>query len=304
MSRSPRPVVSHPSGPGALPASRANRFLLPREHGAWGMVSLPFLAGAIVAGGWANWRTLAALLAVFSVFLLRVPLLVLMRARAAANKYGEITAGKGASGANRLEIEHARFSLGLYALVAAMAGLYLAVSLPLALLLPLGGGAALLTLASLFFTVRNYQRHPALQILSVFALTSSTLVAYLSARGQLEAPAFWIWMLSAAHGSASVLVVRARLESLVANRKPGAASRNLWRHALEAQAGLWLLLGLFGAFGRPWLIIPFLPPMALHTWELWRLRSGRAAPIPLHRVGWMQLGASLAFSVLLIAVLR
>lgn len=36
---------------GAHPRTAASRLMIPREHGAWGLVSLPFLAGAVVAGG-------------------------------------------------------------------------------------------------------------------------------------------------------------------------------------------------------------------------------------------------------------
>lgn len=93
-------LLSQPRGPHtaeAPPRTAASRLMIPREHGAWGLISLPFLAGAVVAGGWANWPTLAALLAVFSVFLLRAPLLVLWRA---AEKH------------NRMEMENARVGPG------------------------------------------------------------------------------------------------------------------------------------------------------------------------------------------------
>src|SRR5580765_4478283 len=54
-------------------------FLLPREHGAWGMVALPFIAAAIVGGGWLSMATLAAALATLSIFMLRTPLAALWR---------------------------------------------------------------------------------------------------------------------------------------------------------------------------------------------------------------------------------
>ena len=36
---------------GTRPTTATSRFLMPREHGAWGLFSLPFLAGAVVARG-------------------------------------------------------------------------------------------------------------------------------------------------------------------------------------------------------------------------------------------------------------
>ncbi len=178
--------------------------------------------------------------------------------------------------------------------------------LPPVPLLLLGGGAALLTLAVLYFSVHNYQRHPALQIASVIGLTASSLLAYLAARGQLDGTAFWIWTRSAAHGSASVLVVRARLEAIVAARSSSPAGFPLThrRHALLAQTGILLLWGALAIGGKPWLILPFLPPLALHGWELAHLGSGKARRTSLRRVGYMQLGASVSFCFLLIAILR
>ena len=281
----------NPHAAGTRPRTAASRLLIPREHGAWGLVSLPFLAGAAVAGDWADWPALAALLAVFSVFLLRAPLLVLWRA--AGKHY-------------RAEIKDAQFSLGAYGLLTTVAGFYLLAHLPPVPLLLLGGGAALLTLAVLYFSVHNYQRHPALQIASVIGLTASSLLAYLVARGQLDGTAFWIWTLSAAHGSASVLVVRARLEAIVAAKSSSPAGFPLThgRHALLAQTGILLLWGALAIGGKPWLILPFLPPFALHGWELAHLGSGKARRTSLRRVGYMQLGASVSFCFLLIAILR
>ncbi|MBI1954809.1 MAG: YwiC-like family protein, partial [Acidobacteria bacterium] len=77
-------IPSPPVGEQAhQPPSPGWRLLVPREHGAWGMVSLPFLAGMLVAGDWLHWRTVAAALAVFSIFLLREPLLIFWRLRLA-----------------------------------------------------------------------------------------------------------------------------------------------------------------------------------------------------------------------------
>jgi hypothetical protein len=51
--------------------------MLPREHGAWGIVLLPFLAGALVAGSGPSKRVILGAAAALSCFLLREPLLFL-----------------------------------------------------------------------------------------------------------------------------------------------------------------------------------------------------------------------------------
>ena len=288
-----------------LPAAHSStglRLLLPREHGAWGMVALPFLAGAVVGGGWASIRVLAGLLAVFSVFLLREPLLFFWRQRVANRKYG-LRARPAAASDEDLR-RSARLSLLIYCSVGVIAGLYLAAQLSLVPLLLLGSGAALLTLVAAYLTVRNYQRHPILQIASAIGLTASSLLAFLAARGSWEAPAFWIWGLFAAHNIVSVLVVHARLETMIAARTSGPAPTTDRRNAWIAQSGIGLLLVVLAIGSHPWLMLPFLPPLTLHSWELWHFRPEKLHRLPMRRVGWMQLTASVAFCLLLIAVLR
>ena len=75
------------------------------------MVSLPFLAGALVAGNWATVRMVAAAVTVLSVFLLREPLLALWRLRVAANKYGSDAAASAANGSKLSERENSHLSL-------------------------------------------------------------------------------------------------------------------------------------------------------------------------------------------------
>ena len=280
------------------PEARARGLLLPREHGAWGIVILPFLAGAVVAGEWLAWRTLAALLTVLSVFSLRDSLIVLFRNR---------DAGKFAAPAV-VERETRSANLTLTVCLAGLAGGggVLLAALPAAPVLLLGSGGAVLLLASVFFTVRNAQRSMVAQLLGVAGLTSSSLVAYLAVRGHLETLAFAVWGMSAVHACASILVVRARLESIIAHRKPGSVPllRSFYRRAAGMQVALWSLLGAVAVAGNPWLLLPFLAPSALHWWELWQFWSGKGLRLSLQRVGLLQLGASLVFYCLLIAVLR
>ncbi len=277
---------------GASSITRSRRLLIPREHGAWGLVLLPFFVGAVVAGNWFQWRTMAAAVAVLSVFLLKEPLLLLLRSRSRSLPEDQR--------------ESAKFSLLVCGAAAAIAGIALLAVLPFLPLLVMGGNALVLVVLAVFLILRNYQRHPAFQILNVIGLTSSSLLAYLAARGQLEEAAFWVWGLSAGQGSAAVLVVRARLESIVAHRRSDstAGCGTFHRWALQAQVVLWGMLALLAANGHPWFLLPFFPPSLLHSWELWQLRSGKGFDMPLRHVGFLQLSASILFSFLLIVVLR
>ena len=165
-------------------------------------------------------------------------------------------------------------------------------------------------IAVLFLSSRNYQREPALQIASAVGLSAAALPAYLAAHGRLEPAAYWIWALCAAHSAASVLVVHARLEAIVASRKPSNDSATTGallphrRTAVLAQAILWICLAIVAVEGKPWLMAPFVPPCLLHWRELWQLGAGGPSRVSMQRVGWIQLGAAVAFGVLLIVVLR
>ena len=56
------------------------RLELPKEHGAWVMLYVPFIVGALVAGAF-SWRVLLLLLSITFVFIARESLLVWWRAR-------------------------------------------------------------------------------------------------------------------------------------------------------------------------------------------------------------------------------
>ncbi|HYE72055.1 MAG TPA: YwiC-like family protein, partial [Blastocatellia bacterium] len=67
---------------------------LPKEHGAWAMLYVPFVVGALVAGRF-QLSLLFLLLATTAVFISRESLIVWLRAR---------SRGRDANGANRMAI--------------------------------------------------------------------------------------------------------------------------------------------------------------------------------------------------------
>ena len=288
---------------------RLPELLWPREHGAWGMVALPFITAAIVGGGWWSLTTLAAALATLSLFILRSPLAALWRMEINEHRLPKEQNLQGtpapAATAKVSERHKAVISLVVYGTVAIFAGGYLLWTLPRMPLIAMGIGAVVVTVATLYLVVRNYQRYPALQIASAAALTASSLPAYLAAHGHLDRVAFCIWALFAAHSAASVLVVHAQLESIVAGRKKAVAETEHphRRNARIAQMSLWLALAMLAISGRAWLIVPFLPSGLLHAWNLWRLGAEMPGRISLKKVGLANLGASILFSVLLVLLI-
>src|SRR5689334_14144797 len=145
------------------------KYLLPREHGAWGMLLQPFAAGALL-GRTTDPLLVPALLAVLTMFVMREPLLILARQRFVWKDH-------------HLETDAARRAL-LYELTLLLACVALLVKgVPLAILALLGLIAALLTVLATYMTLKNRQRSVLLQSLSAFAMGSSALLSsYLGTR--------------------------------------------------------------------------------------------------------------------------
>lgn len=257
------------------------------------MVSLPFLAAALIAPGpvW-SLRTGASLLAVFSLFLLRDPLVRLLCSTPPS-------IGQDGSVPLSLVIRPLWLPLGGLAI----SGSFLLLTLPVAWVVLLGAGGLALAFCSVVIARQRIQREIAAQLLGVAGLTASSLPAYLAGRGELDWMAAAIWTISAAHSAASVLVVRARLEAILSSRR-GNQSRRFFRSAVGWQAGQWSGLAALALSGYPALTIPFLLPGALHAWELWQFRSGNPRPLSMHQVGWIQLIASASFYALLVPIMR
>jgi hypothetical protein len=263
------------------------------------MVLLPFLAGALVAGNAFQWRVLSAALTVLSVFVLREPLVFAIRKHLAAKK--------GYRQTPEVTLPEAKQSLVVYGAAGLAAASVLPFSLPLLPLALLGTGATGLLLLSVVMAAHNQQRSVSLQLVGVAGLTSSALLAYLSALGRLDERAFWVWGLCLLHSAASVLMVRARLERLGRGKRAGAETfpQKFWWSAVSMQAALGVFFVFLVASGRSWILLPFLAPALLHGWEMLKLRNLHQRPsLSMQQVGLLQLGASIVFCLLLVAVLR
>lgn len=259
--------------------SRGREWLLPREHGAWGMLLQPFAAAAILAGQWTP-ALGAALAAALAVFLMREPMLVLARQRWVWRE-------------RHPESARAWWWLVCEAAVAAAAGLYLWFALPRLPLIALGAVAAAMTLAAIFLTLRNRQRSPAFQVAVAAGLGSSCLLAALAATGRLPSWAWLLWVLLTLHSVTAIFVVHARL----ARRTKQA--RAAFVRAVRVDAAQ-LVLGAAAALAAGlYLAAPMLFSAALNALELRRLSVFE----PLTRVGLRTLAVSLAHTALSAAVL-
>lgn len=174
------------------PAVRVKSIALPPEHGAWGFLLEPVVAGLAIAPSWAG---MLLSLGVLGAFLLRQPLKIVYQDRAHGRRYARTALAE-------------RFA-ALYAALALAGlggGLWLAgarVLLPVPLAAPL----AILLLGSY---TRNRGRELVPELAGASAL-AGTATAVALAGGLAAGPALALWAILLGRNVPSILYVRARL---------------------------------------------------------------------------------------------
>lgn len=249
---------------------------VPREHGAWGILLQPFVAGAVLAGHW-TWLWVPALGLVLLGFLLRAPLIVIARHRWVWRRYGP---------AQRAAQRWVVIELG--GVIACL--VLLARSTALLPLLGLAAVAGFLTAASVWVTIRNRQRSIPFQLVSAGGLSTTAMLAALVGTGGVPGWAWWLWGIFAAHAMASILVVHARLKSRAALRGGGSAGT---RKSTFAAQMLQLAAAAAVAMADWRLAAPLIGSAMANGAELWRLQSPVHLQEPLTRVGYRMLAAAL-----------
>ncbi|HZS10488.1 MAG TPA: YwiC-like family protein [Blastocatellia bacterium] len=248
---------------------------LPREHGAWAMLYVPFVLGVLTAGG----VTPAALLLLASasaMFISRESLLAWWRARARGRESGS---------AGRL--------LATWLGLAALFGAPLIVVYHLWLLIPLAlVGTALLAIngkQALELEDRSIRS----EVLAISAMTLTAPAAYYVIRGVWDQTAFWLWGLSVLFFSSSVFYIKLRILNL--NRRRQERRRQVWQHCALYHGFLLAALLTLAVTGRLHLftVIAFAPVMARTFLTLIR----PPAQVNLKRAGLLELAWSLVFLV-------
>ncbi len=253
-----------------------SKLKLPKEHGAWAMLYVPFVLGVMVA-----WKmslpVLLLLLATSALFISRESLLVWWRAQ----KRGRQT--DSSSQAGRLLI--------LYGLIAAATGAPLILIYRFYWLLPLAViGCVLLAVngkQATEFDDRTVQS----EVIAIAGLTMTAPAAYSVALGGWNQTALWLWALSAAYFASSVFYVKLRVTGLHAKRpedKQRARRQCIVYHAflLASLAALAVTRSL-----PLFVLIAFAPVLARTLWSLLK----PAESLNLKRIGMTEIIYSLIF---------
>lgn len=260
--------------------------LWPREHGAWGIVSIPFLAAVAIAGR-VNAAVLVGALAVLLAFLARYPVELLL-----------IPASHRRAG--RPEPAQLRRRAWLTSFLAAAAGLALVFLWKLYVLLWVAlAGLALFGLR-VWWGRRGADRSLALEVLGSVGLTASALVGWAAATGGLDRMGLLVWGLNAVYFACGIVYVKARIRARLARHQAEPAGFTVARAALAAH-----LLALALVAGLAW--VRWISPLVVVPFVLAAARAGWVPSdktFALRRLGWSEVALSLVFAVFLTLAFR
>jgi len=255
---------------------------LPKEHGAWAMLYVPLVAGALVAASF-NLRVVWLFFSTTFLFIARESLLAWWRGR------------------HRGQPQPQAFkSLVIYALLAGLCGAPLILVYKLYWLMPMGAATAGLLFYNAEQATRREDRTIAGEVMAILGLTLTAPSTYYVARGAWDATALWLWALCALYFTSSVFYVKLRVHWLN-RRKQEQRRQSWWRCALYHTA---LLAGLViaGVSGNLSLLVllAFAPVLGRSFWHL----AKPAERINLKRIGMTEIVYSLVFLVFITLTLR
>jgi YwiC-like protein len=248
---------------------------LPKEHGAWVMLYVPFVLGVAVAGR-VNWQILLLLLSTTAMFISRESLLVCRRARAR---------GREAAESGRM--------LSLYLALAAAFGSPLVFAFKLFWLIPLGLIGAALLLINGVQAARMEERATMSEVMAIGGLTMTAPAAYYAASGRWEMTAFWLWLLSALYMASSVFYIKLRVYRL--NPRKQSEQRQALRSCAFYHSFLIVALPalIFAGGWGLFVFIAFAPVLVRTFWGMFKPKT----KVNLTRAGILEIVYSLVFLV-------
>jgi len=269
--------------------SEPRHIFIPREHGATAMLLTPFAAAAILSRT-IRWQEAAALLASAIFLAMKDPLVVLARQRWVWKQV-------------HAETRAATRWILVEAVLLSICGIALVLNGPLIVYSLLFCGGVFFTALTIRVNLVNRQRATMFQVLSALALTSTSLLAALSATGTIPKWCWALWGLFAVQAAAGIFTVHARLEARVAARKPssGASDPASSRRPAIVFSALLAAGGLIAiAAGNYWIGAALLLAAAVYAIDLRSQLDPESLKTPLTTIGLRTLSLSLAYAALVV----
>src|SRR5271157_4856116 len=266
---------------------RLKAMVVPREHGAWGMMLVPLATGAIVAlrSGVNGGSLTLFIVAAMSLFWLRTPV----------EAWLGTSAIKAQTQTERAFVLRVILGIGLLAAACIAALLWNGRNRGLLLI---GGVAALaFTLQAGVKKLGRKGRMPA-QVIGAVGLTSTAAGAYYMATGKLDHIALALWLANWLFAGSQIHFVQVRIRSSRA-----VTMNEKLRQGLPFFAGQVALIGAilaacrFGLFPAP-VALAFVPVLFRGT--LWFIRGRQ--PLDVHQLGFRELAQALHGGLLSAAI--
>ena len=270
---------------GILQSVRVRAMVIPREHGAWGMLLVPMVTGAIV-GSVSPTRNYVA----FTVFAFAA--LALFWLRTPVEAWLGTTPVKAQGGSERQTV--AIFTVVLSA--AALLGLgWLFLAGYFRGLLVIGAGAAAAFAAQALVRALGRARRMLAQIVGSVGLTATAAAAYYVTTGRLDRTALGLWLANGLFAGNKVHYVRLCIRGSRAARAQEKLQLGMSFLAGQVLLLLGILIGIRLGDVPALVLFAFAP--ALLRGVLW-FHGGRK-PLQVHQLGFSELRQSLLFGALL-----
>jgi len=264
---------------------RRHALILPREHGAWGLLLVPMITGAgIAAREGSNYFSFVLLLtAALTLFWLRTPVESLLGTSAMRVQTDE----------ERREVVFVVAYLGAIAMLALAMLLWFGHN-PLLWVL---GGAVGLAFAGQALLKKLGRRFRMLsEIVGVVGLTSAAPAAYYVITGKFGATAWILWVANLIFAGDQIHYVQIRIHTARAEGVRDKFARG-WAFAV-GQVIMAVVLAIACLRNvLPWFAFAAFMPVLIRGWIYF---FQKPAPLVVRRLGWNELAQAIAFCILFI----
>lgn len=266
---------------------RRRALILPREHGAWGLLLVPMVTGAGIAFHESN-HVLPALLllvAALALFWLRTPVESLLGTSAMRAQTKE----------ERRAVAIMIAGLGAVAALA-LGALLWAWQNPLLWLIGAAAGAAFVGQALL----KKLGRHTRMlsEMVGIVGLTASAPAAYYAMTGRFGASACMLWMMNLIFAGDQIHYVQLRIHTARVEGLKNKLARG-WTFAVGQFAMVGVLMAAALRGWIPGIVLLTFVPILLRGWFYFFQKPG---PLMVRRLGWSELSQAVAFCILFIGL--
>jgi hypothetical protein len=262
---------------------------LPKEHGSWAMFAVPLLLGLVIAPTW-SWRALVLVVAALGFFLIRHPLVLLVKTRKRPD-------------ADSPYLWRWTF---IYGSITILSGVWLVFVHHLWWLVLMGLWGSLLLLFHLWLVSRRQEMSVSGELAGIFGLALGAPMGYYAASGQLDGTAAALWVVNVLYFGGTVFYIKLKVRQQP--RQPAPAF--LGERLIKAKAclayqivGLTLLILMVTLCQAPLLTPLALVPATLKMlWGTWQWQDKKS--LSLVRLGVIEIFHALTFTVLVVVAFR